>query len=262
MSQNLVIPNKDNKVVYVFSGVDLTLSTDIQVEFGSESYSLINDPLIVIVTSATELSLNLSATLEVGKVFSTVTYFDGASVNGTDITSRELGNSSQIIVAIGTQLIVEDGTQVTNANSLVSDEEYKAYAKLKGLTIASTQPDREADLLAGMDYLLTQECNMQGCRVSSTQALLFPRTDMYLYGWAVNSDTVPREAKYAQMEAAAYNTSGTLLSNSESTNIQSEKIDVLEVTYFKGGSRSNVILKRVNAQLLPLMKDSNKLVRT
>ena len=262
MSQNLVIPNKDNKVTFVFGGVDLTLATNLIVNFGAETYTSALNPTIVVVDSATELSLDLSSTAELGKIFATITYFDGASVNGTDITSRELANSSQIIVAIGTQLIVEDGTQITNANSLVSDEEYKAYAKLKGLTIASTQPDREADLLAGMDYLLTQECNMQGYRVSSAQALLFPRTDMYLYGWAVNSDTVPREAKYAQMEAAAYNTSGTLLSNSESTNIQSEKIDVLEVTYFKGGSRSNVILKRVNAQLLPLMKDSNKLVRT
>ena len=101
MSQNLVIANKDNLVVYVFGGIDLTLATNIQVQFGAESYSLANDPLIVIVTSATELSLNLSATLEVGKVFSTVTYFDGASVLGTDITSRELGNADQIVVAIG-----------------------------------------------------------------------------------------------------------------------------------------------------------------
>ena len=86
MSQNLVIANKDNLVVYVFGGIDLTSATNIQVQFGAESYSLANDPLIVIVTSATELSLNLSATAEVGKVFSTVTYFDGASVLGTDIT--------------------------------------------------------------------------------------------------------------------------------------------------------------------------------
>ena len=55
MSQNLVIANKDNLVVYVFGGIDLTSATNIQVQFGAESYSLANDPLIVIVTSATEL---------------------------------------------------------------------------------------------------------------------------------------------------------------------------------------------------------------
>ena len=132
MAQNLVIANKDNLAVYVFSGVDLTLATDIQVQFGSESYSLLLDPLIVIVTSATELSLNLSATAEVGKVFSTVTYFDVASVLGSDITSRELGNSDQIVVAIGTQLIIEDGTVVDNANSWATDDEFKDFAKFKG----------------------------------------------------------------------------------------------------------------------------------
>ena len=106
MSQNLVIANKDNRVVFVFGGIDLTLATDIKVQFGAELYTLLLDPAIVFVDSATELSLNLSATLEVGKVFATVTYFDGASVNGTDITSRELANSDQIVVAIGTQLII------------------------------------------------------------------------------------------------------------------------------------------------------------
>ena len=44
MAQNLVIPNKDNKVVYVFSGVNLTLATDIQIQFGSESYTLLLNP--------------------------------------------------------------------------------------------------------------------------------------------------------------------------------------------------------------------------
>ena len=94
MSQNLVIANKDNLVVYVFTGVDLTTATDIKVKFGSESYTLLLNPSVVIVTSATELSLNLSATLEVGKVFSTVTYFNALSTLGTDITSRELAKRS------------------------------------------------------------------------------------------------------------------------------------------------------------------------
>ena len=169
MSQNLVIANKDNLVVYVFGGIDLTLATDIKVQFGAESYTLLLDPLIVIVTSATELSLNLSATAEVGKVFSTVTYIDGASVNGTDITSRELGNSDQIIVAIGTQLIIEDGTIVTDANSFATDDEFKTYANLRCLDVPATQPQREALLILAIDYLFSKEKQMQGCRVSPDQ---------------------------------------------------------------------------------------------
>ena len=262
MSQNLVIPGADNKVVYVFGGIDLTSATNIEVQFGAESYSLANDPLIVIVTSATELSLNLSATLEVGKVFSTVKYFDGASVLGTDITSQELGNSDKIVVAIGTQLIVEDGSQVTNSNSFVSDAEYKAYANLRGLTVAATQPDREAHLIAAMDYLKSIECNVQGRRVSSTQSLMFPRLDVWLYGYTVNSDVIPQEIKNAQMEAAAFSTSNEILTNSTNDNIKSQQLDVMRVEYFSGGSMNKVNMQRVNAQLSALLQPSDKLVRT
>ena len=166
-------------------------------QFGAESYSLINDPLIVIVTSATELSLNLSATAEVGKVFSTVTYFDGASVLGTDITSRELGNSDQIVVAIGTQLIIEDGSVVANANSFVTDDEYKAYAKLKGYSVPATQPDREANLANAYDFLnFTYEQQLQGSRVTpQTQTGIMPRNYIYAYGALVANTSIPQDLK-------------------------------------------------------------------
>ncbi|HHZ97773.1 MAG TPA: hypothetical protein EYN67_20020, partial [Flavobacteriales bacterium] len=167
MPQNLVIASRDNRVVFVFAGIDLTSATDIKVQFGAELYTLLLDPTIVFVDSATELSLNLSATLEVGKVFATVTYFDGASVNGSDITSRELANSDQIVVAIGTQLIIEDGSVVANANSWVTDAEYKAFAKLKGYSVPATQPDRESNLANAYDFInFTYEQQLQGWRVT------------------------------------------------------------------------------------------------
>lgn len=204
MAQNLVIANKDNLVVYVFGGIDLTIATDIQVQFGAEAYSLINDPLIVIVTSATELSLNLSATTEVGKVFSTVTYFDGVSVLGTDITSRELSNSEQIVVAIGTQLIIEDGSVVADSNSWATDDEYKAFAKLKGYSVPATQPDREAQLTNAYDFInFTYEQRLQGFRVTpQTQTGILPRLGMSAYGVSVASDSIPQDFKNAQMLAA------------------------------------------------------------
>jgi hypothetical protein len=254
MAQNLVIANKDNLVVYVFGGIDLTLATDIQVQFGAESYSLINDPLIVIVTSATELSLSLSATAEVGKVFSTVTYFDGASVLGTDITSRELGNSNQIIVAIGTQLIIEDGTIVANANSIASDAEMKSYASLRGLSVPATQPEREALLVLAMDYLQSVENRMQGTRTVSTQSLPQPRQNVYLYGDVVDQNTIPIEYKNAQIEAAIAANDQGLLINSTSQDLASFTVNgVYAETYFEGGSWEVVRTDRIDAALAPLM---------
>jgi hypothetical protein len=204
MSQNLVIANKDNLVVYVFGGINLTLATDIKVQFGAELYTLLLNPAVVIVTSATELSLNLSATAEVGKVFSTVTYFDGASVLGTDITSRELANSDQIVVAIGSQLIIEDGTVVANANSWVTDAEYKAFAKLKGYSVPATQPDREANLANAYDFInFTYEDRLQGWRVTpQTQTGCMPRNYIYAYDVLVASTSIPQDFKNAQMLAS------------------------------------------------------------
>ena len=204
MSQNLVIANKDNLVVYVFAGVNLTSATDIKVVFGAETYTLLLNPSIVIVSSATELSLNLSATTEVGKVFSTVTYIDGTSVFGTDITSQQLGNSAQIVVSIGTQLTIEDGSGVVGANSFVTDVEYLAFAKLKGYDVPSTQPDREANLSKAYDFLnFTYESKLQGYRVKpQIQTGIMPRSYVYAYEVLIDNTTIPQDFKNAQMLAA------------------------------------------------------------
>jgi hypothetical protein len=159
-------------------------------------------------------------------------------------------------------LIIENGNQIPNANSYVSDVEYTDYATAKGLTVAATPELREVDLLAGIDYILSREPSLQGNRVSATQSMTYPRTGVYLHTFLLANDAIPTTLKNAQMEAAAYSTSGALLSNSVMSNTQKEKLDTLEVTYFKGGQKFNVNLQRVNAHLQPLMKDINKLVRT
>lgn len=262
MSQNLIIPNKDNKVVYVFGGIDLTLATDIQVQFGSESYSLINDPLIVIVDSATELSLNLSATAETGRVFSTVTYFDGASVNGTDITSQALGNSDQIIVAIGSQLIIEDGSIVTNANSFTTDAELKDYAQLRGFALPATEPERDTLQLKAIDYLFSQENFMKGRRTSELQTLPYPRRGVTLNKFNLSSDKIPQELKNACLELAIQSYSNELLVNASAANVSSFSVDgVYSESYHKGGSVERVTTGRASAYLSGLMLDFTKMVR-
>ena len=257
MSLNLVIPNKDNLVVYVFGGIDLTLATDIQVQFGSESYSLINDPTIVKITSSTELSLDLSATNEVGKIFSTVTYFDGASVNGTDITSRELGNSDQIVVAIGSQLIIEDGSIVANANSLTTDEEFKTYANLRGFSVPSTEPARDALQILAMDYLFSIEGEIKGRRTNDLQELPLPRIGMCGRDRMIKPNEIPKDWKRAQMELAIQAQDSDLLVNASIQNIASEKLGDLQVDYFSGGSWASVQTQRADAYLNPFLKSGN-----
>ena len=260
MSQNLVIPNKDNKVVFVFSGVVLTSATDLIITFGSESYQL-SDPQVT-VDSATELSLDLSATLEVGKIFATVTYFDGGSTNGTDITSRELGNSEQIVVAIGTQLIIEDGSIVTNANSFATDAELKAYANLRGVAVPATQPDREALLFLAMDYLFSVESSLQGRRTAQEQELPFPRIGSYVNGFYVASDEIHKNVKNAQMELAIQAGASDLLINETTSNLASFSVDgVYSESYHNGGSWEQVRTGKADAYLSALMANTDTLVR-
>ena len=257
MSQNLVIANKDNKVVFVFAGIDLTLSTDIVVDFGVESYSVLLNPLIVVVDSATELSLDLSATAEVGKVFATVTYFDGASVNGTDITSQELGNSEKIVVAIGSQLVIEDGSIVTGANSFATDAELKAYAGVRNVAVPATQPDREALLVLAMDYLFSVEVRMKGWRVNAAQALPYPRNNVCLHGYQIASTAIPSSLKNAQMELALQANNAEILITGNNDNLASFNVDgVYSETYFSGGSWSEVRTDKADAYLNALLKNN------
>ena len=204
MSQNLAIANADNLVVLNFDGAFLSTADDIKVFFGAETYTLLLNPTVVIVDSDTQLSLNLSDTAEVGKIFVNIKRFDSGSTYGSDITSRELGNLDQIIVAIGTQLIIEDGSVVANANSWATDAEFKSYASIKGYAVPATQPDREALLINAYEFInFTYEQQLQGSRVSpQVQTGILPRSYMSAYNSSVPSDSIPQDFKNAQMLAA------------------------------------------------------------
>ena len=93
---------------------------------------------------------------------------------------------------------------VANANSWVTDDEYKAFAKLKGYSVPATQPDREALLANAYDFInFTYEQRLQGYRVDPTiQTGCMPRSYVYAYGVAVPSDSIPNDFKNAQMLAA------------------------------------------------------------
>jgi len=260
MAQNLAIANADNLVVLTFEGAFLDTADDIKVFFGAETYTKLLDPTIVIVDSATQLSLNLSGTSEVGKIFVTIKRFDGASVNGSDITSRELGNLGQIIVAIGTQLIIEDGSIVTDANSFATDEEFKTYANLRCMDVPSTQPERESLLILAIDYLFSKESEMQGCRVSSDQELPFPRSGVVANCFSMPSNNIPKYLKKAQMELALQANTNELLVNESVSNLASFNVDgVYSESYFNGGAWSTVRTDRADAYLDPLLNSGGSL---
>jgi len=158
-------------------------------------------------------------------------------------------------------LIIEDGSIVANANSYVTDAEYVDYAATRGKTIATTATDREIELTLSMDYLYNQD--YQGQRSEpDNQEQPFPRYGVYLNDRLLDSATIPKELKNAQMEGAIASNGQELLVNSSSGNVQSEKLDVLEISYFSNGKKTRIRLDRVNNYLSCLLNNSNRLVRS
>jgi hypothetical protein len=133
-------------------------------------------------------------------------------------------------------LIVEDGSQVSNANSYVSDSDYTTYAAARGRTIGTSAANREIELIKAMDYIESHRDRFKGDKKSQSQALQWPRYNVELDGYAVDSDSIPQELKNAQMEAAILLNGSELLKTGSYQNVQREKLGELEVSYFSGGS--------------------------
>lgn len=228
MSQNLVFPSADNKVRLVYTGLDLTQATNLLVQFGSESYDLSTNPTVISIEGTDTLAINLNGTNEKGRVYVTVTYVDAVK---TEVISSREQETGPVIVVTGSLLTVEDGSIVDNANSLVTDAEFKQYADLRFVDIPATQPEREALLIKAMDYLFSVEHKLQGMRTSSTQLLPFPRSGVSGRKQNVSSSVIHPDWKKAQMELAIQAQDGDLL-ESGSTQTQSQlKVDVIDIKY-------------------------------
>lgn len=150
-------------------------------------------------------------------------------------------------------LIVEDGSIVSGANTVINDAFYVAYAADRGLTIGADATAREKELILAMDYLFSIEDRMKGTRVSVDQTLPEPRDNVYIFGNLFASDDIPIQYKNAQAEAAAYSNSQPLLINETSKNVKKSKVDVLEKEFFEGGSFTTKRIQRVDAAIKELL---------
>ena len=162
-------------------------------------------------------------------------------------------------------LIIEDGSVVAGANTFVTDAELLAYANARGLTIAATEPERNTTLILAIDYLVSKEQSLKGCRVSADQELPYPRSGVSANGFTIASDAIPQSLKNAQLELAIQSCTSALLVNGEVNNLAGFNVDgVYSETYFSGGSWTQIRTDRADAYLLPLMKNNgsvNTMVR-
>ena len=153
-------------------------------------------------------------------------------------------------------LIVETGSIVTNANSYVSDTDYTTYATARNKTVGSTEALREAELLKAMDYLESYRSKFKGAKVTRDQPLQWPRYDVFIDGYQIDSNAIPSELKNAQMELAILANSTDLVPSGSVENIQSQSIGSLSVSYFSGGTWKTVQHKNVDQFLDELLNHS------
>lgn len=102
-----------------------------------------------------------------------------------------------------TDVIVEDGTIVANANSYTTISGIDLYAADLAYTdwLAATEEVKKQSLFKGMRYI--ESLSYNGVKLTQDQALEWPRADLYdRNGYLLAEDTIPTMLIKAVCEAA------------------------------------------------------------
>jgi len=153
-------------------------------------------------------------------------------------------------------IVVEDGTGKSTAESYISVADASTYHTARGNTAwaaLTTDALREAALRKATDYMRqAYRSRWQGYRVNEDQALDWPRYDVEVEGYAVDSDIVPTEIKNACAELALKASSADL--NPDLTQgVLSEQVGSISVTYDKN-SPQRTRYAAIDAMLAPYLK--------
>ena len=153
-------------------------------------------------------------------------------------------------------LEVEDGTGKATAESFISVTDASAYHTARGnaaWAALASDTVREQCLRKATDYMeQVYRSRWQGCRVSETQALSWPRYDVEVEGHAIDSDVVPDAVKRACAELAL-RASAADLNPDLTQGVAREKVGQIEVEYDKA-SPQFTRYRAIDALLSPYLK--------
>lgn len=149
-------------------------------------------------------------------------------------------------------LIVEDGSIVANANSYISLADARTYLATLGYSLSADDVTAEQELVRAYDYVNSFEGSYQGYRVDSAQTGSFPRYDVYLNNFLVDSNEIPETLKQAQCLAAKEESSesGILSPSTTGQTVTSEEVvGAVKVSYADNGLDSIVSFTAIDAKL-------------
>ena len=155
-------------------------------------------------------------------------------------------------------IIVENGSIVADANSYVDFTGYSAWATARGITVHGNQAHTEEHILRAMDYIESQR--FIGHKSTSTQSLQWPRTEVYIDSYSVDSDEIPINLKNAVYETIVTIEDGNFYLSARERQTTQEKIGDITVTY-KGNSGSKKETPAVSSALKKIIKPANLVSR-
>lgn len=156
-------------------------------------------------------------------------------------------------------LVIEDGTQKTNANSYVTVVQYDAYldARYTGRTDIS-DAQAEAYILRAMDYFESRV--FQGTKASETQALQWPRNGIVIDGFGKDGNEIPPEVQTSIYELAYGFEQGYGANDPVPRETISESVGNLSVTY-KNGSADRTLTPAATHAMRKLVKPTGRVYR-
>ena len=131
-------------------------------------------------------------------------------------------------------ITVETGTGSATANSYASVAAADAYIDLRLLTgwSALLTANKEAALVSATDYIeAAYREAWQGYRVTKTQALSWPRSEVVVDTFPVDANLVPVAVVNACIEMAYRSSQGSVLIEDQGQLVVREKVDVIETEY-------------------------------
>ena len=163
-------------------------------------------------------------------------------------------------------IIVENGSIVAGANSYVSLIDARTILAAYGQDLNTDDTIAEQELLSAARYIESFRNSFKGIKSTREQTMQWPRRNAYIDGYLIPTDEIPVELVNAQAFAAYEVSAGNNLQpTDDGRKIASEKVDVLEVSYFESSATSSTqIYKVVMDELKGLLQSSNSipLVRT
>jgi len=159
-------------------------------------------------------------------------------------------------------LTVEDGSQVTGADSYITEAEYQAWADARFGAARSTAPADDAAaevlILRAMDYF--EELDFIGNKYTEAQPLQWPRADVVIDKFGVDADEIPSQVKRALYELTYVEELGDGELNQISRKTKREKVDEIEVEY-ADSSASRKTSPAVRRALKKLVRSSFGVIR-